>query len=89
MFGATGAPRSEREEDLVEFLVLRRSDNLLFDRQMVEEGLDLGLTHIDRVAFTVNEDETPVPGQVALFGAVGVVFPAQDEACVLEQLIHR
>ena len=70
MFGATGAPRSEREEDLVEFLVLRRSDNLLFDRQMVEEGLDLGLTHIDRVAFTVNEDETPVsrPGSVVRCG---------------------
>jgi hypothetical protein len=39
-----------------------------------EEGFDLCLAYVYRVAFTMEEDEAADPGQVALFGAVGVVF---------------
>jgi len=64
-FGATGAHRGEREvdgeveylaveeEQGVERLVLGGGGDLLFDGQMGEEGFDLCLAHVNRVAFTM------------------------------------
>ena len=56
---------------------------------MSEEGLDLWLAHMGGVAFSMKEDESFDPCEVALFGAVSIVLSAQDSACTLEQFVGR
>jgi hypothetical protein len=80
---------SVEEEESVEGLVLGRGSDVLFDGQVSEKELDLFLAHVFRVAFSVEEHKAADPGEVLFFGAVGIVFTAQDEACVVEQFIHR
>lgn len=54
-----------------------------------EEGFDLGLLHVGGMAFGMEDDEAPDPGQVALFGAIGFMFAAQDAPGTFEQLLGR
>lgn len=50
-----------------------------------QEGLDFSGLHFCRVAFVMEEDETAHPVHTGLFGAVGVMFEAQDFAELVEE----
>ena len=73
------------EEDGRESLVLGGGGDVLFDGEVGEEGLDFWGAHFERVAFVVVEDEAAHPVEVGLFGAVGVVFGAQDVAGLVKK----
>jgi hypothetical protein len=95
-FGASGADGvdrlfegfaehgSEEEEDGAEGLVLGGGGDLAVDGKVGEEGGDVGGGEISWEAAAVEEDEAPDPAEVADFGAEGVVFPAEDEAGLVE-----
>ncbi len=73
------------KEDGRESLVLGGGRDVLFDGEVGEEGLDFWGAHFERVAFVVEEYEAAHPVEVGLFRAVGVVFGAQDVACLVEE----
>ena len=76
------------EEERGERLGLRRGAHALVDRQMRDEGVDLGRGHVDRVTDAVEADEAAHPEAVCLLGAAAVVTRAQGGAHLVHQLGH-
>ena len=74
-----------QEQDRRQRLVLRRLRDLAVDRQVGQERLDFGGTHVRRVPFPAEQDESTNPGQILLFRTVTVVKGAQALVHVLEQ----
>ena len=60
----------------IEGLVLRAGGNMAIDRQVGEEGADLGCTHVLRVAQAMKADKAFGPVEVASFGAGRVMAGA-------------
>ena len=72
------------EKQRAERLILGRSGDILFDREMREEGADVLLAHFVRVAFAMKENVTANPIDVRLLGADGVMFHPQMPANAIE-----
>jgi hypothetical protein len=52
---------------------------VLLDREVREERVDLRFTHVIRVLLPMEQDESPTPVLVRVFGPKGVVaYPARD-----------
>jgi hypothetical protein len=66
-------------------LVLGRSRDLLFHGEMGEEGGDFLFTHLVRMPLLMEEDKSPNPIEVSLFGADAVVLDAEMPADAIEQ----
>ena len=78
------------EEEGAEGLVLGGRGDVAIDGQMGEIGFDVGRAHVAGMdvlagAFFVKEDEAFDPADVALFGAIGVVFATQGVAHLIEK----
>lgn len=67
-----------QKQDGAEGLRLCRGTDMLFDGQMRQELVDLLLAHFCRMAFSVEEDESPDPGHIGLFRSSAVVPRAQS-----------
>jgi len=65
-----------QEEQGAEGLVLRGRRDVAIDREIGEEFVDFRFGHLLRMAFVVEEDETPGPVVIGVFGANGVVANA-------------
>jgi hypothetical protein len=52
-------------------LILRRCRYLAIDRQIGQKRLDVGRTHLARMALAVEQDETPYPEDILTFRADG------------------
>lgn len=65
------------EDQGAERLVLRRSRGVTPDREVVEEGRDLGGAHLARVTTLVKADEVAHPAEVRLVGAQRIVESAE------------
>jgi len=76
------------EQDCVKSLILGRGGNTLVNRQVGEEGLDLGTAHVNRMPFAMEENVPSNPRKVLLFGAVGVMLAAEDRAGPVEQFFR-
>jgi L-alanine-DL-glutamate epimerase-like enolase superfamily enzyme len=74
----------EKEEGR-EGLGLCRGAHGAFDGEMRDEGVDLGLAHLARMALVVKEDEAADPGDVRLLGPQAVVAGADRHADSVEQ----
>ena len=55
------------------------------DGEVGDEGVDLGLAHLERVALVVKEDVAADPADVGLFRAQAVVAGADRVADAVEQ----
>ena len=77
------------EEQRAERLGLRRGADVLGDRQVRDEGVDLGLRHVRRVAEPVEADVPPHPEAVGLLGAAAVVARPQGALQLIDELGHR
>ncbi len=69
-----------KEEDGAERLVLGGGRGGALDREVVEEGRELGGFEVARMAAPMEEDERPDPVEVGLLGARGVVEAAKGGA---------
>jgi hypothetical protein len=69
-----------------------RGDELL-DSQVDEVGFDLSFSHFFWVAFLVEENVFPDPGQVSPFSGAAVMFQSQGVPDLIEQFfwffVHR
>src|SRR6185437_1702568 len=74
-----------QEEQGAEGLVLRGRGNVAIDREIGEEFVDFRFGHLLRMAFVVEEDETPGPVVIGVFGANGVVANAAGVAEAVEE----
>jgi len=83
MSGAEDVP--VEEEQRRERLGLRGGADLVHDREMGEEGVDLGRPHLGRVPELVEPDEATHPQAVGLLGAPAVV--ARTDRLV--ELVHE
>ena len=77
------------EEERAERLGLRRGADVLVDGQVRDEGVDLGLRHVGRVAEPVEADVPPHPQAVGLLGAAAVVARPQGALQLVDQRGHR
>ena len=77
------------EEERAERLGLRRGADVLGDGQVRDEGVDLGLRHVGRVAEPVEADVPPHPEAVGLLGAAAVVARPQGALQLVDELGHR
>ena len=77
------------EEERAERLGLRRGADVLGHGQVGDEGVDLGLRHVGRVAEPVEADVPPHPAAVGLLGAAAVVARAQGALQLVDELGHR
>ena len=75
------------QQETAKGLVLRRGGNVLTDGQMGEKGLDFGDADFTWVLFIVEQDVVLDPGDAGLFGADGVVFPADSFARLVEAFL--
>ena len=73
------------EEQGVERLVLGGCSDLTPRGQIGEEFVDLRAAHLARVAFAVEQDESPDPIQVGLLGAIGQVMEPEHLAALVEE----
>ena len=62
---------------------------MLGDGQVGDEGVDLGLRHVCRVAEPVKADVPPHPQAVGLLGAAAVVARPQGALQLVDELGHR
>ena len=62
-----------KKEDGAQGLVLGGGGHLLFNGQMGEEGFDFRFGHLVGMPFVMEEDVAFDPGEVAFFGAVGIM----------------
>jgi len=96
-FGAFGAGEKDgfdllvedftvEEEDGAESLILGGGGNVPLSCEVGKEGSDFGGAHLCRVAFVMEEDVAFGPIQVGFFGAVGVMFEANDIAHTFDKL---
>lgn len=76
-----------KKENRAEGLVLSGGGDTALDREMAQEGGDLGFAHLGRMAFLVEEDEAPDPIEISLLGADAVALDAQVPAHAIEQLL--
>jgi hypothetical protein len=77
------------KEDRAERLGLRRGADVLGDGQVRDEGVDLGLRHVCRVAEPVKADVPPHPTAVGLLGAAAVVARPQGALHLVDERGHR
>ena len=77
------------EEERAERLGLRRGADVLGDRQVRDEGVDLGLRHVRRVTEPVEADVPPHPEAVVLLGAAAVVARPQGALQLVDEFGHR
>jgi len=66
-----------QEKDSAQGLVLGGGGDVTFLGQVGEESADLWGAHLGRMAFIVEQDETPHPIHIGLLGAVRIMFEAQ------------
>jgi hypothetical protein len=74
-----------QEKQRIESLVLGACRHLPLDRQVGEELLDLGVAHVARMPFVVEEDKAGDPLEVAFLSTPRRVANAQDLAHLVEQ----
>ena len=74
------------KQDGAEGLVLGRSRDFLFDRQVGGELVDFGSAHFARMAFVVEEDVAAHPGDVGLFGTQGIVPQGDATRCLVRRV---
>ena len=77
------------EEERAERLGLRRGADVLGDGEVGDEGVDLGLRHVGRVAEPVKADVPPHPQAVGLLGAAAVVARPQGALQLVDERGHR
>jgi len=65
-------------------LVLGRRGHLAFHSQVCEKGLDFLGTHFSRMAFMVEENESPGPLNILCFGSDTIVLEADPVAELIE-----
>ncbi len=68
-----------------ESLVLRRSANAPFDRQMRQKRIDLGFGHVRRVPNIVKDNETLHPHHVGSFRSAAVMATAERQSKTVEK----
>ncbi len=61
--------------------------NVVIDCQVGEEGFDLDLTHLPWVGKMVEADEAAYPIDVALLSGIGIVFPSEYSAYLIEEFL--
>jgi len=76
-----------QEKDSAQGLVLGGGGDVSFLGQVSEEGADLWGAHLSRMAFIVEQDETPHPIHIGLLGAVRIMFEAQFFAQLVEKFL--
>ena len=59
----------------------------MIDCQVGEEGFDLDLTHLPWVPKMVEADEAAYPFDVALLSGIGIVFPSEYIADLIEEFL--
>jgi hypothetical protein len=78
-----------QEHDGVQRLVLCRRSDVLLDRPVVEEGLDLGSAELQRVTLAMEHGEPLHPGSIRLLRARAVVPHPKRLAEPVEELRRR
>jgi hypothetical protein len=64
---------------------LGRCRDVLFDRQMSEEGFDFALAHLERMPLAMEHDETLDPLEISVLGADAVVQHPNHQSNAIEQ----
>ena len=75
----------KEEKEGAERLILRGGGDVEISREVTEKGSDLGLTHLVRMAFAMEDYEATDPIQVGLFRPEGVMFNPQMPADAIEE----
>lgn len=74
-----------KKENRIECLILSNRRDIALLGQSGQVGCDLGLSHLERVTFVVEEDELPDPVAVGVFGTAAVVTDTDDGPDLVQQ----